>query len=177
MALSLRTTVHVQRHGQEGAMQQAEQKDVAAGLVDHEHNLDGNHYHHVRWLAYHDAGGILRLGDDEVMELEASPARYDYDDARNVSEMNGTSSETTWHIAYRDIGDVELFKGYPTVLLHFASVCCMLFVLIGVPGNLITIIALNTCKKVSANNLPSSSELNLPMNDQSRRCERQCVRY
>lgn len=44
---------------------------------------------------------------------------------------------------------VELFKDYPEVLLQFASVCCVVFMLVGIPGNLITIIALARCKKVS----------------------------
>lgn len=43
----------------------------------------------------------------------------------------------------------ELFSGYPSGLLTFASATCMVFILVGVPGNLITIIALARCKKVS----------------------------
>lgn len=44
---------------------------------------------------------------------------------------------------------VELFKDYSEALLRFASVCCVLFMLVGIPGNLITIVALARCKKVS----------------------------
>lgn len=44
----------------------------------------------------------------------------------------------------------ELFQGYPSALLHFASATCIVFILVGVPGNLITIIALARCKKVSS---------------------------
>ncbi|CAD0197873.1 unnamed protein product [Chrysodeixis includens] len=43
---------------------------------------------------------------------------------------------------------VELFRDYPEPLLRFASVCCVLFMLVGIPGNLITIVALARCKKV-----------------------------
>jgi hypothetical protein len=42
----------------------------------------------------------------------------------------------------------ELFRGYSASLLHFASACCVIFMLVGIPGNLITIIALFRCKKV-----------------------------
>ena len=42
-----------------------------------------------------------------------------------------------------------LFDGYSSALLHFASACCIIFILVGIPGNLITIIALFRCKKVS----------------------------
>ncbi|CAG9805899.1 unnamed protein product [Chironomus riparius] len=42
----------------------------------------------------------------------------------------------------------NLFKGISPVLLYFASVCCVLFMLLGIPGNLCTIIALARCKKV-----------------------------
>ncbi|XP_004928434.1 G-protein coupled receptor moody [Bombyx mandarina] len=47
-----------------------------------------------------------------------------------------------------ELADVELFKDYPEPLLRFASACCVLFMLVGIPGNLITIIALARCKKV-----------------------------
>lgn len=44
---------------------------------------------------------------------------------------------------------VELYRGYPVPLLQFTSICCILFMIIGIPGNLITILALSRCKKVS----------------------------
>jgi len=46
--------------------------------------------------------------------------------------------------------DMEMFQGYSPALLTFASVCCVVYMMVGVPGNLITIIALFRCKKVSA---------------------------
>jgi hypothetical protein len=49
---------------------------------------------------------------------------------------------------------VELFMDYPDWLLKFASLCCALFMLAGIPGNLITIIALARCKKVRITNTP-----------------------
>lgn len=46
-----------------------------------------------------------------------------------------------------------------SALLNFASICCLLFMLLGIPGNLFTILALARCKKVRRNriwiNLPS----------------------
>lgn len=47
-----------------------------------------------------------------------------------------------------ELASVELFKDYPEALLRFASACCIMFMLVGIPGNLITIIALARCKKV-----------------------------
>jgi len=47
------------------------------------------------------------------------------------------------------LGEIELFQGYPPPLLHFATICCVLFILLGIPGNLGTIVALYRCKKVS----------------------------
>lgn len=44
----------------------------------------------------------------------------------------------------------ELFQHYPAGLLHFATAACIVFILVGIPGNLITIIALARCKKVSS---------------------------
>ncbi|XP_044738409.1 G-protein coupled receptor moody-like [Chrysoperla carnea] len=42
----------------------------------------------------------------------------------------------------------ELFPGYPQALLRIAALCCIMFMFIGIPGNLITIIALFKYKKV-----------------------------
>lgn len=42
-----------------------------------------------------------------------------------------------------------LFVGYSTTLLRLAALCCLLFMIVGILGNLITIIALLGCKKVS----------------------------
>lgn len=44
---------------------------------------------------------------------------------------------------------VELFHEYSDAILMFASISCILFMIVGVPGNLITIAALAKCKKVS----------------------------
>ncbi|KAI5699651.1 hypothetical protein M8J75_006469 [Diaphorina citri] len=55
----------------------------------------------------------------------------------NISFLNEISDDS----------DIPLFPGYPMVLLQFASACCLLFILLGIPGNLITIIALFRCKK------------------------------
>lgn len=46
------------------------------------------------------------------------------------------------------LAQVHLFRDYPESLLRFASACCVLFMLVGIPGNLITIVALARCKKV-----------------------------
>lgn len=43
----------------------------------------------------------------------------------------------------------ELFQNYPAGLLVFATAACIVFILVGIPGNLITIIALARCKKVT----------------------------
>ncbi|XP_052742060.1 G-protein coupled receptor moody [Bicyclus anynana] len=62
--------------------------------------------------------------------------------------------EQNWSVGLDDyatdeeLAAVELFKDYPEALLRFASVCCVLFMLVGIPGNLITIVALARCKKV-----------------------------
>ncbi|CAH2245643.1 G-protein coupled receptor moody-like [Pararge aegeria] len=47
-----------------------------------------------------------------------------------------------------DLAAIELFKGYPDGLLEFATACCVIFMLIGIPGNVITIIALIRYEKV-----------------------------
>nr|XP_033331745.1 G-protein coupled receptor moody isoform X1 [Megalopta genalis] len=48
----------------------------------------------------------------------------------------------------QDPGSVVLFVGYPRWLLHFAAGCCVLFMLVGIPGNLFTIVALLRTRKL-----------------------------
>lgn len=43
---------------------------------------------------------------------------------------------------------VELFEGYSDNLLMFASVACIIFMIVGIPGNMINIIALARGKQV-----------------------------
>ncbi|XP_076246499.1 G-protein coupled receptor moody [Calliopsis andreniformis] len=48
----------------------------------------------------------------------------------------------------QDPGSVVLFVGYPRWLLLFAAGCCALFMLVGIPGNLFTIITLFRTRKL-----------------------------
>ncbi|GAB0098128.1 G-protein coupled receptor moody [Sergentomyia squamirostris] len=59
------------------------------------------------------------------------------------SESNQTSPTIT-----DTNGNDALFPNYSDSLLRFASIMCIIFALIGIPGNLITIVALARCKKV-----------------------------
>uniref|UniRef100_A0A2A4JK45 G-protein coupled receptors family 1 profile domain-containing protein n=1 Tax=Heliothis virescens TaxID=7102 RepID=A0A2A4JK45_HELVI len=47
-----------------------------------------------------------------------------------------------------ELAMVPLFQNYSDVLLNVASACCVIFVIIGIPGNLVTIVALARCKKI-----------------------------
>ncbi|XP_055911253.1 G-protein coupled receptor moody [Eupeodes corollae] len=57
----------------------------------------------------------------------------------------------------------ELFRGYSEELLTFASVMCLIFILIGIPGNLITILSLSKCNK--ARNATAICIINLSFSD------------
>lgn len=48
-----------------------------------------------------------------------------------------------------ELATTEIFPNYPEELLQFALALCVIFILIGIPGNLVTITALAVCKKVS----------------------------
>lgn len=67
---------------------------------------------------------------------------------KNVSEV------ANFHDWQNEL-ETELFQGYSPALLTFASICCVVYMMVGVPGNLITIIALFRCKKVSEFRIPS----------------------
>lgn len=60
---------------------------------------------------------------------------------------NATESEIEMFL--KDPASANLFEDYPPSLLYFAAGCCVLFMLIGIPGNLITVAALFRTKKVS----------------------------
>ncbi|KAI5646174.1 7 transmembrane receptor (rhodopsin family) domain-containing protein [Phthorimaea operculella] len=65
-----------------------------------------------------------------------------------ASEVDGNASGYESYGSDAELAAVQLFKDYPDALLAFASACCVLFMLVGIPGNLITIVALARCKKV-----------------------------
>ena len=64
----------------------------------------------------------------------------------NDTESNVSDFEI--EAVIEDPGSAILFNDYPPWLLHFAASCCALFMLIGIPGNLITVLALFRTKKV-----------------------------
>ncbi|XP_076396179.1 G-protein coupled receptor moody isoform X2 [Megachile rotundata] len=66
--------------------------------------------------------------------------------ASNATVHNGR--EEAIQEVLEDPGSAVLFVGYPRWLLHFAASCCILFMLVGIPGNLFTIIALFRTKKL-----------------------------
>lgn len=66
--------------------------------------------------------------------------------ASNETGQNGRAEAL--EVVLQDPGSAVLFVGYPRWLLHFAASCCVLFMLVGIPGNLFTIIALYRTKKL-----------------------------
>ncbi|KOB52852.1 Gustatory receptor trehalose 1, partial [Operophtera brumata] len=46
-----------------------------------------------------------------------------------------------------ELANVCLFLDYPDTLLKFAAACCIIFMIIGIPGNIITILALLKYRK------------------------------
>ena len=66
----------------------------------------------------------------------------------NESESSNGGSESFYVNHHLNSTD-DLFPDLPTQLTQFATGCCLLFILVGIPGNLLTIIALARCKKVS----------------------------
>ncbi|XP_043284443.1 probable G-protein coupled receptor 101 [Venturia canescens] len=66
--------------------------------------------------------------------------------ANNGNTSN--TSESGLKVALEDPSSTILFVGYPPWLLYLAAGCCVLFMLIGIPGNLITVAALFRTKKL-----------------------------
>ncbi|XP_024937016.1 5-hydroxytryptamine receptor 2A isoform X2 [Cephus cinctus] len=79
----------------------------------------------------------MRLIRDKMLE---------YWMANNASGANGSEFEI--EEVLEDPGSAMLFSGYPAWILYFAAGCCVLFMFIGIPGNLITVAALFRTKKL-----------------------------
>ncbi|XP_050445094.1 G-protein coupled receptor moody [Cataglyphis hispanica] len=82
--------------------------------------------------------------------------------ANNETGRNG-SDDVAIEEVLQNPGLVMLFVGYPRWLLYFAAICCILFMLIGIPGNLITVIALFRTKKLK--NATAVFIMNLSISD------------
>ncbi|XP_069943879.1 uncharacterized protein [Cherax quadricarinatus] len=101
-----------------------------------------------------DGGGLQRMiGGTEWPYLSALTHNLSYHHHPSV----------TTNLANVTNGRETLFADYPPHLLDFAVFCCVLFIVLGVPGNLITIIALVKCKKV--HNATAVFIINLTLSD------------
>lgn len=79
-----------------------------------------------------------------------------------VSGMDWWSNTSWWNSSSSNSSDhsrsPHLLAEYPDALLQFAVVACILFMLVGVPGNFITILALLRYTKVSSVFSPSMTQ-------------------
>lgn len=96
--------------------------------------------------------GIGRNDGDSGGEPEISDSNYSDQPLENVIGLSyspetfahNETNESTFGFPVND----DLFPQYPAQLTQFVSVVCVIFFLFGIPGNLLTIIALAKCKKV-----------------------------
>lgn len=70
-------------------------------------------------------------------------------DTLKAAVCNASGDGEQQYQSDKELADVELFQCYPEGLVQFASACCVIYILIGIPGNLTTIVALARFKKVS----------------------------
>ncbi|KOC60352.1 G-protein coupled receptor moody [Habropoda laboriosa] len=64
------------------------------------------------------------------------------------NETGHYGREETIQGILRNPGSAVLFADYPRWLLYFAAGCCILFMIVGIPGNLFTIVALLRTRKL-----------------------------
>lgn len=87
----------------------------------------------------------LLLVQDKCVKIKMEEVNVThFDELRNFS-VKGLDE----YLSDADLANVTLFEDYPQSLVTFASACCILYTIIGIPGNLVTIIALARCRKVS----------------------------
>ncbi|KAL5275890.1 hypothetical protein ACFFRR_001615 [Megaselia abdita] len=96
--------------------------------------------------------------DEDFSSIEESIEAATATTAILATTFNQSSS-----ISLNDDGEQRLYDDYSQGLLSFASAMCIIFILMGVPGNLITIIALTRCKKVR--NATAVFIINLSLSD------------
>lgn len=65
-----------------------------------------------------------------------------------TDDVPETTSPISGDPSEEDLSNIPLFVGYSDGLLNFAAICCVIFVVIGVPGNIVTIVALLRSRKV-----------------------------
>ncbi|KZC05137.1 PREDICTED: G-protein coupled receptor moody [Dufourea novaeangliae] len=66
-----------------------------------------------------------------------------------ASNETGQNDRTeALEVVLQDPGSAVLFVGYPRWLLYFAAGCCVIFMVVGIPGNLFTIMALSRTRKL-----------------------------
>uniref|UniRef100_A0A182Q2A2 G-protein coupled receptors family 1 profile domain-containing protein n=1 Tax=Anopheles farauti TaxID=69004 RepID=A0A182Q2A2_9DIPT len=71
-----------------------------------------------------------------------------FDTGENGPEPHVYSHHYEYNISNNGSSDaIPLYTGYPRVLLNIATVMCIAYMLVGVPGNLLTIVALVKSKK------------------------------
>jgi hypothetical protein len=80
------------------------------------------------------------ISDQDGME---STLRLSVGDFPEIIRDNETN-ESSYGFTIRD----DLFPDYPSELTQLTAIVCVVFFLLGIPGNLITIAALARCKKV-----------------------------
>lgn len=80
-----------------------------------------------------------------------------------VNEDEQSQFTTNYSSTDNDEAFIEVFDGFSPFLLKLASAFCVLLMLIGIPGNLITIIALARCRKIR--NATTFFIMNLSLSD------------
>lgn len=53
-----------------------------------------------------------------------------------------------------ELASVPVFVDYPDALLNFSAACTIIVMIIGIPGNICTIVALSKYRKVSLSRIP-----------------------
>lgn len=85
---------------------------------------------------------MIFIGFPDIVSAYETPCQFNNCSVSlELQENQRTSNQS--------VDNTLLFVGYSTTLLRLAALCCLLFMIVGILGNLITIIALLGCKKVS----------------------------
>ena len=81
---------------------------------------------------------------DQAMETLIELSTRGGEDSPETIHYDNETNESSFRFNVKH----DLFLDYPIELTQLTAIFCVIFFLMGIPGNLITIIALARCKKV-----------------------------
>lgn len=87
----------------------------------------------------------------KVMACQFSNISFCHFDTPSSRNLSGSCKGLDEYNSDEELAQEPLFGDYPDELLIFSAACSFIFMTLGIPGNIVTIVALSKYRKVSVN--------------------------